>query len=407
MYRGGFDDLSSSIELAPSFQDGIDSWQLLSGDASNPSVTELDPAAPITIVQDSGSGSLEQVTDQKLTLADRIDSNAQGIVSDRAQVAPILSQITEDSESGALSKSTAVDSVRRLQFGERVTDTVLAGAGPGSSPFLQGDKNISRLTAQSAVNPILDILFAGLSLVKAARRLPFVRGTANRAANYLADLAADIAGHFNRSLERLIRREGEDAGFAILEAAESRTANAGQPLADDEFAETRAAQGAILIEDSSEVIFREYLFDEEYDFDGRETEPLDGSLTNFLDGIDPNPEPDIDGDTADAKTVSKKGIDAVNNIYTTVTDAIDNLDSILAIVGALEAVLGVVAFITGVTGVLSGASVVAGAAAALLGLGVGTALQANKWWNGVSGILAARFRHQKTLPAIRRPSGGA
>lgn len=353
-----------------------------------------------------GSG-LDAVVDRKLALADSVDENGLGYLADRAQVEPALDGLDSAVSDGDLAEAEATEAVERMILGEQVTDAVLAGAGPGSSEHLAIDTNISKLTAQNAVNPVIELLFAGLSVVRAARHIPFVGGAAKRAANFIADLVADVAGKFSRSLERLIRRQGEDAGFAILNEVESRAKDRGKPIAEDEYVEARDASGAPFIEDNSQVIFRDFLFSEEYDLQGNHTEPLDEPLADLIESLDAEPDgPEHDGDDAAAREANERALEDIADIYEGVDEALTDslIASILKHIGILTGVLALVAFIAGVTGVGTAAGAVAGVAAGLLAVGVGVPLSMAQWGTGSVGILAARYRHQNALPEIVSPN---
>lgn len=351
--------------------------------------------------------SFDALKDRKRALADNIDANGLGYLSDRDQVDPALAGLTDAVDAGDLSLDDAKEAVDRMGLGEEVTDAVVAGAGPGESEHVNGSLNVSKLTAEYAVNPVLEIIFAGITVVKAAKIIPFVGGAADRAAKAAADFVADLAGRFNRSLEQLIRARGKEAGFAILGAVEKRSKKEGKAVATEEFKKTKEAQGALFIEDSSEVIFRDFLFSEEYDLNDEPTTPLDDSLNRLVEDLDASPEPEFEGSGEAAADANKRALEDVNGIYSDVEDALTDglIASILQNIGILELVLSLVAVIAGVTGVLAVPGAVAGVAAGLLGLGVGTALSLAQWGTGTVGILSARFRHMIAVQEIVDPTG--
>lgn len=126
------------------------------------------------------------------------------------------------------------------------------------------------------------MVVAGISILKAARVIPGLGGLVDDAARWLGNAVADIAGMFSETLKRLIRSRIQDAGLAIFEAAEEKAEDKGKQITEDEFKETRDAQGAAFIEDSAAVIFRDMLFNEERDFAGTETDRLNDSVEKLV-----------------------------------------------------------------------------------------------------------------------------
>ena len=343
----------------------------------------------------------------KLELAESVDRNGMGFVSDRALAAPALDGLIESLEDGSLDGSTVDEAIKRMILGERVTDAVLAGAGPGESEFLDSDANLSSLTATNAVNPVLELLFAGISVLRAARAIPMIRGSADRAANAITDFVADIAGRFSSSLERLIRRRGESAGYEILGAAESEASSKGQELAEEEFKQLRDDEVTLFLEDDSDVIFEDFLFNEEYDYEGHDTEPLTESLEYLVSTLDHTDRgPDYSGTTSAAEQSAKDAIEGINEICDTISTDLEEglITSILARLDVLVPLMTVVAFLAGVTGVLAVPGAIAALAAGLASLTVGVLFGMAQWGKGTTAILNIRYRNQWAMRAITEPS---
>ncbi|WP_254767150.1 vWA domain-containing protein [Salinilacihabitans rarus] len=348
-----------------------------------------------------------ELASEKSALAEQVDENSLGILDDTGLVSPVIDALRSAVESGDVAGETATASLERLRAGEQVTDAVLAGAGPGSSEYNTADTNLAKATARSAVNPMIELLFAGISVVRAARHLPFVGGAAKRAARYIADLVADAAGKISSRLERIIRAQGEDAGFALLGEVESRSKSAGKPIAEDEFREARSEQSDVLVEDNVDVLFEDYLFNEEYDWFGNPTEPLDESLYTLVEGVDPDTDsPSPTGDDEAALSAAETALEDVNDIQRTTVEEVSQTESILKAVGVLSGVLAAAALVAGVTGIGSPVGVVLGAASALLGIGVSVPLTMANWGLGVNGMLGTRYRHQTAVDEILHPEGG-
>lgn len=406
-YRGGFEE-GVEVTIDPTFESGIRRWDLLDGDGSV--AAELSRTAPVTLaVASATSGAdLEALVADKLTLAGRIDTNSLGLMNDRAHIEPVLDDLVEAAEAeDGPSRSKVIEAIQRLLAGERFTDAVLAGAGPGVSPHLDPDTNISELTARFAVNPMLELVFAGISLLKAARVIPGLGGLVDDAARWLGNAVADIAGIFSDTLERLIRARAREAGLGLFEAAEARTAEEGKRLAEEEFRQLREAEGAPFIEESTNVIFQDMLFNEDRDWMGIETDPLDESLAELVDNLDAE-EFELHGDTERALEAAAEGLSDLNEDYQALDDQLT--DSLFALflrhVGVLEGILVAVAVVASVTGVLAAAAPVAAAGAALVGLGVGVLGSLIQWGVGANGILEQRYNHQLLVDDILTPGGG-
>lgn len=346
--------------------------------------------------EESGDSDLRSLRDRKLSLADSIDNNGLGFMNDRQIAEPALERLIEEVSAGTLAESTASEAIERMELGERVADAVLAGAGPGSSDHLGLKTNISELTARNAVNPVLELLFAGISVVKAAQRIPFVSGAADRAARFIADLVADLVGRLSPTLEGLIRRRGKDAGYTILGEAESVAEDQGQEFTEEQFKEIRDDELIPFIEDGSGIIFHDFLFGEKYEFQGNPTEPVDEGVKRLVSRLSMEPSrAEFTSTKFDAKNAVDETLSDIEEIYETAHERlVDSLAaSILSKIGILQLVLTVVAFLAGVTGVGVVPGAIAGIASTLVGLGVGIFLMV-QWGVGATSILAARYRQQ-------------
>lgn len=353
------------------------------------------------------SRSLEDLTRQKLSLAGSVDENGLGFVADREMVEPALAGLREAVDAGDLGHAAGADAMERMIYGERVTDAVLAGAGPGDSEFLDVDVNVARLTGESAVNPMLEVLFAGISLLRIARYAPVIGGAVARAARTVARWVADFAGQLSPTLERYIRIQGADAGYQIFSTVEGRAKKEGKGIAEEEFLDLRDDASTPFVEDGTAVIFRDYLFSETYDFQGNPTTPLDDSLERLVDGLDADDGgPDYSGDRAEAQLESQRALDDVNAIYENAEEQLEEsaTSTFLEHADALELLLVGVALVAGVTGFLSGIGAIAGAAAALVGIST-AALNLMNWGIGATSILAARYRHQNAVQGVLAPGG--
>ncbi|WP_331235745.1 hypothetical protein [Natronorarus salvus] len=358
----------------------------------------------------AGDALLDEIRERKrakLELAESVDRNGIGFVSDRALAASALDGLLASVEDGSLDGEIVDEAIERMILGEQVTDMVLAGAGPGESEFLDSDANLSSQTAMNAVNPVLELLFAGISVLRAARAIPMVRGSADRAVNAIADFVADTAGRFSASLERLIRRRGESAGYEILGAAESEASSKGKELAEEEFKEIRDDGATLFLEDDSDVIFEDFLFNEEYDYEGYDTEPLTESLEYLISALDhTDGGPDYSGTISAAERSAKNAIEGINEICDTISTDLEEglMTSILTRLDILVPLMTVVAFLAGVTGVLAVPGAIAAFAAGLASLTVGVLFGMAQWGKGTTAILNIRYRNQWAMRAITEPS---
>lgn len=410
-YRGGFDD-GFEVTVDPAFSSGIGRWELLDGGGSVAATLSRSDPVTLTVGGAALPDDLGALVDTKLALADRIDANSLGLMNDRERVEPALEGLVDAANAdGDPSRATAVEAAKRMVAGERLTDAVLAGSGPGSSPHLSPDTNISRLTAEFAVNPILEILFAGISVLKVLRAIPGLGGLADDAARWLGRFVADVAGAFSETLERLIRNRAREAGLSIFRGVESATKKEGKELTAEEFREIRDEEGTPFIEDSSNVIFRDMLFNEERDFNDNETDPLDVSVAELVEGLDADGgDLDLEGETADALDAAEAQLEATGDIFEDIDSQLSESATALFLqnLGIVEGILLAVAVVAGVLGTtIIGlpVSAIAGAAAALVGIGAG-ALSLMQWGIGAGGILGLRFRHQIAVGQILDPGGG-
>lgn len=411
-YRGGFSD-GVEVTIDPSFNGGIGRWGLLDGDGSD--VADLSMSDPVTLTVGASSipDDLETLVDGKLALADRIDANAVGLMNDRERVEPVLQGLVEAAESDeGPNRSKVVEAVQRMFAGEQVTDAVLAGAGPGSSPHLDTDTNISKLTVEYAVNPILEIIFMGISFLKVLRYIPGLGGLVKSAARSIAGLVADVAGYFSKSLESLIRARAEEAGLAIFQGAEEVAKKEGKKIGEEQFREVRDTQGAPFIEDSSAVVFDDMLFNEERDWNGNETDPLDESVEELVNGLDISSGGTLAGDTGDALGAADDALNDINSGYEDLDQALSEGIGALFLknIGLLEAALVAVAIVGGVFGAsvpFVGVPVLSAALATAAAVGAAAfATSMILWGTGSTGILGQRYNHQLAVQRILDPSGG-
>lgn len=408
-YRGRFSD-GVEVTIDPSFNNGIQRWDVLDSDGSEVANLSMTDSVTLTVGGSALPSDLGTLVDMKLALADRIDDNAMGRVHDRARAEPALEELVEvaESEEGP-NRSEVIEAVQRMVAGERVTDVVLAGAGPGSSPHLNVDTNISKLTAKYAVNPILEVLFAAISLLKAARAIPGLRGVVDSLSRWLGNAVADLAGIFSDTLEQLIRSRARDAGLAIFGEAERRTKQRGKKISEEEFKKVRDAEGAPFIEDSSSVIFQDMLFNEKRDWTGIETDPLDESVDELINGLDADDGLDLKGNTEQAIDAVEERLAGINDDYEEID--FELTDSLFALflrhLGIIEGVLIAVAVVASVTGILSAAAPIAAAGAALVGFGGGVLGSLIQWGVGAGGILEQRYSHQLVVQEILEPTGGS
>lgn len=244
---------------------------------------------------DPGAGSgvdLGPLVDEKLALAGHIDAISNGGTNDRARVEPTLDAIVSAVEDGSLNGELGEDAIQRLIDGESLVDAALAGAGPGSSEYLDGEYNLSRSTAEYAVNPIVVLLSLVLGLSKVASKIPLIKSRATSIIGKLrsaaASLVEEIFGKGSRVADSL-RRNDEAAAEATVDEIEAETEAQGSQLAVDRARELLEEIPVlnVLVTDTSEEIFEDILFEAEYNLNEEDPATVSDQLAYLDDRVDP------------------------------------------------------------------------------------------------------------------------
>lgn len=149
----------AEVTVTPDFDFGIDSWQLLSGDAADPERIELDMSQEVTIR--AGEGSLADLVDAKETKIEQIrnlagttlgQDEADREVDQRAEA--LLSEIEDEIGSGDADVDQLREALERMNATEAVTKTSTRTVVGDRSPTETNLENLWSLTIGLATKKI-------------------------------------------------------------------------------------------------------------------------------------------------------------------------------------------------------------------------------------------------------------
>jgi hypothetical protein len=227
-YRGDFSgDFTLTIE--PAFNDAaertpldpgrITEWQALSGDPANPDRTSLALDETVTI-SPAPVSEFEQVRQEKLNLAGRIETASEGRLSEVPRVTSTLDRLEAEVAAGNVDSDRAVEAVERMKLGERLTEDVLAVSGPYTNGRTDDDLNLAVDTSDFAVGAIIDSLLSVLSFRKLLRYIPFGDRILSRGTDLLTDYINDIVESLLNSgdfIARRVRQNTSDVAADLFE----------------------------------------------------------------------------------------------------------------------------------------------------------------------------------------------
>lgn len=356
------------------------------GESRNVGVEVRDPergvgrdAGEVTIPEEDGVGeSFERERTNKLVLAGRIDDATAADLEERSQAEAACDELASAVDAGVVSSADAAEAVRRMRFGEQVTERLTAVIGPASLETGAEDRyNVARrmgsLTLDATVDFVLGQLAIGekikekvgdafggsLGTLEVGLRIEWLNYDLefSKSVDVLDYLLEEAAAKLQDGLETFLQLVLGDSSRAV-EAAESGS----RKVADDVY--SRIASGAITTASEARRIVDELTesivdgladairgFVEQFlvvdvgdpaSF-GDEVWGIDGSLAHFHETLDPESVASgLDGSTAGAKRVRDDATTLVRDTADGVTSTFDTIDAASAEWNLVDAVFDVI-----------------------------------------------------------------
>lgn len=342
-----FRDISGAeFTIEPHFIQGIDSWELLTGDPSDPERVELntDQALSISVGGTPDQREFDIRRDEKYELAGQIDNLARDI-NERPQVANTLNGLEKSLESGDISENKAIEAIERMKLGENVTEELLADFGPETlstedsktlvgNPPEASEYNTAGKIIESGINIVIE---AVLSIFPFDKVIDFVPSglvskisTAKSKLSKFIDFAVDtLLGSYD-DLARQLKRNAEDISQFLLETIRDESISKGSNLAREQTNEVAGIQDTLadlfvgIYEDEVPGVPVEDRL-EEFNESFR---PTDGSLSLL-------------GDISGAENAASDGINEIKETLDSAKETIDTIGDIIDITGWLGLIAGV------------------------------------------------------------------
>ncbi len=357
------------------------------------------------LYSESGQPSmgLDKLVDEKLTLAESIDSISQNI-SETPRVEATLDSITDQVEDGSLSEAAAEGAVKRMLLGENVTQATITAIGPpGDDGEYEADgfdieiatpNNVesydtAKIAVDSAISALVGILLSKAGLKRMRRILPnWATGAVDDALSYIDNLIADIVSVVLGAFNDVVRRVRGKA-FAITDELQNILAKMG--------AKGKEKAATKLFDKISQVdTFLAGLL--VGIFETETPDSLDEALVNLDEALGGDGTIDASGDLDDAIAEAQQGLDEVRDTANGAKEASDFLGSVTSFISVME-VIGVA---LAVTGVFATAAV----AIELAALVVGTLFYFVQTLVGVGTVEEIVDIQNETLDGIIDPMGG-
>lgn len=392
-YRGDFKSQSSPITITPSFQNGIDTWEVLSGDPRDPTVTELDLNQPITI---SGGQNLQSLIDEKIQLAGNIDQVSASL-SEQSTVKSALDELEAAADSGAVSGSEATEAVERMLLGEGVTQATLEGLGPNSAGesigFVDSELSIpdniqSYQTCTRTMGSILSFLTSILISKTAYKKLR--NSLPQRYADNFDGIIEDIDDWFKRMAEFVVGKfEGP---INALRKRSEEAADLVEPIIAEGGKEVGEAAVEVVGEYflTIDVLLGEILLDV---FETKTSNNVESALEEKTDTL--AKETDFSGDYEDARQEVQTIVDTVTDELEDTSEAFDLLENAVTGVEIFESA----ALVVGATGI----GTIAAVGAEAVGTISNALFNATKLLVGFGQISEIVSAHDRGLNAVVLP----
>lgn len=293
------------VTISPSFSYGISSWEVLSGDAENPSRTELDLTKPITIRRTGGPSDpgvdLDRLANEKLGLAKRIDTLSDGFTNDAARVKPTLRNLQAAASDSTLTPQQAADRIDRMKLGESIAESVFTGAFPynertnddfavprRSYAYTGGPVAFVNRASNVVVSKVTDLFLIAAFSGAVLKRIPKLGSALGSFTRYLRDgiesvleyvgKHSDLISKNDQLLEHLLEETQKiaEAGLDIVLSGGKEAASA--------YAESKDKKSGPLEDLTSDYLIGRGLTDDET-HDGDSIRTLQNSLAHLDDSL--------------------------------------------------------------------------------------------------------------------------
>lgn len=339
--------------------------------------------------------------DQKLALAERIETISGGMIQEKDQVQTVLGNLETAATNGTISFQEAANAVRRLKLGEEMTERTIVGAGP-AAPIGDGkDYDIATKTAETVINTGISIVFSILPFSSIIKRIPFgdtimrkAREWGSRAFQWLLKQVLKIPGAPN--IFRRARKRVNSAGLSLYDDAQRHGEERASALVAKKTSQVNRISGPIAeallneIETGGEPVQRR----------GRvvsDATDLSEALAALNHAANPATGASFTGTLDGAAQAAEQGIADANQIFEQTTNTFETFDKAFdfaKIANIVLDVLSAVGLLTG--GILSTLALlldiiltIAKAVAGLVEAGVG--------WQA---LITLRDNHAQTLDSI-------
>lgn len=343
----------ANITITPSFDAGIDSWQLLGGTASNPTRQELDLSKSLTIsVGTRSSPSLAAVSEEKLALAQRV-SSASLSVDDIRIARDALETLQANTSAGEISEETAIVAVQRLKLGENVSETALVAPGPTDVINPENGQTLvgeSRSQSYNLVDRFTD-LFIEICVIAAVLGGAIVGGAAavlgGAAVAAVNELYAAVKG-----LLGAISAVADTLGDLFDNDTIERFAEVLKQASDPE-----KAFASELLGPAKEKVRTDLRHTMEQDYNGS-IEPV---LERFADDVGGesassggDPDPAIGGTAEAARTTSERAIDEIVSLVSAEVSDLKTTNALTAVLDIAAGLAALGSVIFGIPGIVAG-----------------------------------------------------
>lgn len=319
---------------------------------------ELEYATGLADPPGGSTPTLDDVVDEKRSLATHIDGLSNGLARDRQRVEPATAGLVETVDAGGITAEKAARAVARMREAETVTDAVLAGGGPGDSEYLDGGYNLSRQVARYATYPLVDLLIGLFPIPYALRNAPLSGGLIRTAEDTIETVLSDLLRrYFPGEVAEFLARKLSDVAGAVFDILIERTASEGQQLSVDTYEEVREQEVSALLTDEAEIVFTQAFFSQDWNalVDSVEfpSETVDESLGRLVETLDADDGgPTLDGSESAATRAAEQGLARTEQLLEDATSALEwgVLDDLISgatpVLDAVEIIAAVVGVVT-------------------------------------------------------------
>lgn len=304
----------------------------------------------VTIPEDAGDGdgdgdasAFAEVREEKLALADQVDSLARDF-DERPQVVSTLDALETSVDDGSLDEGTAVEAVERMKLGENVTEDLLADFGPETLGSEDPDTLVGNASDEPEYNTALKIVQSGINIIIEAvlSFFPFDKvldylpsglvskvDAAKSKLTKFIDFAVDtILGSFD-DLARQLKSNAEDISDFIFDEISGEGVSKGANLAREQTNEVAGVQDTL-----ADLLVGIYE-------DNVPGTPVKDQLTELNDAFAPTDGSlSLSGDLEGAETAARNGTDSVSETLGNAKETTETISDVIDIVGWLGLIAG-------------------------------------------------------------------